>query len=527
MTIQILPVPADDDSGEGSGRPALADLDLTRTLGQAGRARADRHAADVYALAGRPALGRPQRPRATASAHHARARHDPRPVGARRSPSWSRSAATAPPKVQDLPISELAVARGVHTTAARNHLADSLDLAFRLPGNWAELRAGRGEVWVVRRIASMSRHLDREQVRIVDTAVLPLHRRVPRPAAVDRRGRDPARRPRARPPGGRERARRRYVAPGPVRRARTAQGLRPHRRRRRRWLDAVLERVADALEARPDLLDTLDPSREELRADGARAGSPIPTTSSPCSPAPTVATTDDARAQPTREPAPAASRARALRPPRPGRRSRAHEPVARVEQLGPQLLDEVTRLLGHSHVTLKPVIDLNPGGRSTATSTHPTSRNAGSSAPPVTSFPTPSPRPDASTPTTPTPMTSTGPRARPATTTTPRSAADITAPRPTSTTRSTRSHPASTSGARHTDSGDSSTVRAPTGCRPPSGWRSRPSRGARRPSGPGRRRSRPRTRRRTRPRRPRRSARWSPARSRRRPGARSRPRACP
>ena len=32
------------------------------------------------------------------------------------------------------------------------------------------------------------------------------------------------------------------------------------------WLDAVLERVADALEARPDLLDTLDPSREELRA---------------------------------------------------------------------------------------------------------------------------------------------------------------------------------------------------------------------------------------------------------------------
>ena len=38
-----------------------------------------------------------------------------------------------------------------------------------------------------------------------------------------------------------------------------------------------------------------------------------------------------------------------------------HEPVARVEELGPQLLEEVTRLLGHARVTLKPVIDLNQG----------------------------------------------------------------------------------------------------------------------------------------------------------------------
>ena len=33
--------------------------------------------------------------------------------------------------------------------------------------------------------------------------------------------------------------------------------------------------------------------------------------------------------------------------------------IARVEELGPMLLDQLARLLGHAHIELKPVIDLN------------------------------------------------------------------------------------------------------------------------------------------------------------------------
>ena len=170
------------------------------------------------------------------------------------------------PKVQDLPISELAVARGVHTTAARKHLADALDLEFRLRGCWAELQAGRGEVWVARRVASMSRHLDREQVKIVDAALFHAIDESPAGCWPSPRPRSCAPTPSTREQEAAERARRRYVAL-----ARSDErGLRKVfaliDAGDAAWLDAVLERVADALEARPDLVDTLDPSREELRA---------------------------------------------------------------------------------------------------------------------------------------------------------------------------------------------------------------------------------------------------------------------
>ncbi len=46
--------------------------------------------------------------------------------------------------VQDLPLCELAVARGVHDFAARSHLADALDLGHRLAGTWAGRPGGSG-----------------------------------------------------------------------------------------------------------------------------------------------------------------------------------------------------------------------------------------------------------------------------------------------------------------------------------------------------------------------------------------------
>ena len=75
------------------------------------------------------------------------------------------------PQVQDLALLEIAIARHEGVMTTRNALADAFDLRHRLPQVWAGVKAGRCEVWVVRRVARMSRKLDRRQARLVDTAV--------------------------------------------------------------------------------------------------------------------------------------------------------------------------------------------------------------------------------------------------------------------------------------------------------------------------------------------------------------------
>ncbi|WGY04636.1 hypothetical protein QI633_12880 [Nocardioides sp. QY071] len=75
------------------------------------------------------------------------------------------------PEVADLALVEMAIARHEHVMATRGALADAFDLRHRLPQVWAGVREGRCELWVVRRVARMSRTLDRNQIRIVDTAV--------------------------------------------------------------------------------------------------------------------------------------------------------------------------------------------------------------------------------------------------------------------------------------------------------------------------------------------------------------------
>ncbi|WGX94351.1 hypothetical protein [Nocardioides sp. L-11A] len=75
------------------------------------------------------------------------------------------------PQVADLALVEMAIARHEGVLATRNALADALDLRHRLPAVWAGVRAGRCEVWVVRRVARMSRRLDRDRASVVDTAV--------------------------------------------------------------------------------------------------------------------------------------------------------------------------------------------------------------------------------------------------------------------------------------------------------------------------------------------------------------------
>ncbi|MBM7518316.1 hypothetical protein [Nocardioides nitrophenolicus] len=75
------------------------------------------------------------------------------------------------PQVQDLALVEIAIARHEAVMTTRRALADALDLRHRLPQVWAGVGEGRCEVWVVRKVARMARRLDRHQIRIVDTAV--------------------------------------------------------------------------------------------------------------------------------------------------------------------------------------------------------------------------------------------------------------------------------------------------------------------------------------------------------------------
>lgn len=75
------------------------------------------------------------------------------------------------PKVQDHCLGEIALARGTHTVATTNALADVLDLHHRLPQVWAAVVTGVVDVWIVRRVAKMSRQVPLATVHVVDTAV--------------------------------------------------------------------------------------------------------------------------------------------------------------------------------------------------------------------------------------------------------------------------------------------------------------------------------------------------------------------
>jgi hypothetical protein len=202
----------------------------------------------------------------------------------------------------------------------------------------------------------MSRHLDREQVKIVDAALFHAIDESPgrvlaiAEAAILRANPEHARQQ------AEERARRRYVAL-----ARSDErGLRKVfaliDAGDAAWLDAMLERIADALEARPDLLTTLDPSRDELRAEAlgwlAHPDDVIDLLAGTYQPDDAAPPDQPALLSPSRQSAVLYVHLAQVA-------VEGHQPVARVEGVGPQLLQDVTRLLGHAHVTVNPVIDLN------------------------------------------------------------------------------------------------------------------------------------------------------------------------
>ncbi|MFS3130038.1 hypothetical protein ACLM5J_16680 [Nocardioides sp. Bht2] len=75
------------------------------------------------------------------------------------------------PVVQDHALGEIALARGTHVVATSNALADVLDLQHRLPRIWAVAVTGIVDIWIVRKVARMSRQLPLARVHVVDTAI--------------------------------------------------------------------------------------------------------------------------------------------------------------------------------------------------------------------------------------------------------------------------------------------------------------------------------------------------------------------
>jgi hypothetical protein len=181
------------------------------------------------------------------------------------------------PMVQDLCVHELAVARRTNPASTRAAMADALDLRHRLPRVWALVLELACEPWVATKVARMSRQLDPNHVHIVDLAVADAigseaPGRVLALAEAKVIEADVA----AHAARIAEARHRRGVW---VSRTDVENGTRSVFARIEpgdaAWVDATVERIADALAARPELLrahhpdlpaDLDDLSRDELRA---------------------------------------------------------------------------------------------------------------------------------------------------------------------------------------------------------------------------------------------------------------------
>ncbi|GAA2153369.1 hypothetical protein GCM10009844_37710 [Nocardioides koreensis] len=298
------------------------------------------------------------------------------------------------PKVRELCFHELGIARQVHAQAARALVADVLDLRHRLPLTWARLEALAGDAFVARKVAAKTRELPLGLVGLVDVAVATVLGRVSagRVLAIAEAAiieADTA--------GHAEKLaaerRRRYLGL-----SRTDEhGLRTVIARVAAgdavWIDATVDRVADLLTTRPDLRPE-DPgddlTRDELRALAfgwlARPAELLHLLLEAAHTAEqdTQAADETDAAEPEPEPEGvdplAESRSTALSQealdlfraadlttlaPSVQLFVHLHQEVldgtpgvARVEGIGPHLLEQVVGLVAHTRVTVTPVVDL-------------------------------------------------------------------------------------------------------------------------------------------------------------------------
>jgi hypothetical protein len=288
------------------------------------------------------------------------------------------------PEVAELCFAEFAIAGRAGTIATTHRAAAALDLRHRLPLLWQRVQSLDVEVWVARRIAELSRPLAQDAAALVDASVAAAHDL----------------------PAGKliELAEARIIEADPdAHRARIAAeeartGVFTRRRRPGQAVAAIdgqadvqpitlrlptagaveftttVEEIATTLAEQhvpthEDDVPTMDQFRAraaELLADPYAAVRFLDGTRTPePAPEPEPTPEPDTKAHPETE------GAEAPRPPRARRKAVIHvhldaavlaglaQGVARVEGLGPMLLDQLAALLRHRHIDLKPVIDLN------------------------------------------------------------------------------------------------------------------------------------------------------------------------
>ncbi|HEU4811087.1 MAG TPA: hypothetical protein VFT00_02985 [Nocardioides sp.] len=261
------------------------------------------------------------------------------------------------PRVQELCVHELAVVRQVHPLSCRNAMADVLDLQHRLPRCWDLVESLQVDAWVARKVAAMTRHLEREAAFLVDRAVADaLATESPSRVFTITTAKIIEADPATHEAKVEEERRRRYVALSRT----DGQGLRHVIARVTAgdavWVDAIVDRVADILVDRHPEGTTKDELRSIAFGWLARPAELLQLLLEAADPA----TVDQELA--------GALRDTDLTKLRPIATLYVHlseaavsgetSGVARCEQLGPLLVRQVADLLGHANVSLQPVIDL-------------------------------------------------------------------------------------------------------------------------------------------------------------------------
>lgn len=267
------------------------------------------------------------------------------------------------PLVQDLCLEELAIARSEHVFSTRALMADALDLRHRLPLLFAQLRLERVDLWVARKVAVLSRRLDRDAVGLVDRAVAEAVGQAPsrlltiaeaKVIEADTAIRDAdiaaARRTKGVWVTGTRQEGAGAGLRGVFARLEAADAV---------WVDATVQRVADLLAADTGLRASHHPELGPApTADELRAAA-FGWLARPHDLAELLGLLDDEQAQQPSEEKHTARRRRAVV------FVHLHETaltgldaVARAERLGPLLHEQVIAYLRHANVVVKPVIDL-------------------------------------------------------------------------------------------------------------------------------------------------------------------------
>jgi hypothetical protein len=273
------------------------------------------------------------------------------------------------PHVREFAIPDLAIARDTHVATTRTLIADTLDLQHRLPRTWAVVSSGGCEPWVARRAAVISRSVPAETVAIVDASVArAIAGHAPSTVLEIARAKTMEADPEAFAMRREAERRRRYVALGKVDEFGFRHVIARVNAGDAAWVDALVDRVADVLA----IGHGEELNRDELRSEAfgwlARPAELLKLLLDhhvPAEPpeAPPAWAPDHLLRTAERLASLSARQLAALR----GRGQvfvhvaasslLQQAGLARVEGLGPQLLQALREVLGHADVRLTPVRD--------------------------------------------------------------------------------------------------------------------------------------------------------------------------